>query len=102
VVETLRQLQENWDGSGMPKGLSGEAILPMARIVAVANAFVGMVSARAYRPGLPLDVAAQKLMEQTGGKFDRRPIAALINILDNRDGRARWAVFGEAPAEPSS
>ena len=100
VVETLRQLQENWDGSGMPKGLKGEDILPMARVVAVANAFVGMVSARAYRPGLPLDAAARMLLEAAGAKFDRRPIAALMNILDNRDGRTRWASFAEVPSAP--
>ncbi len=100
VVATLRQLQENWDGSGMPKGLKGEEILPMARVVAVANAFVGMVSARAYRPGLPLDAAARMLLEAAGSKFDRRPIAALMNILDNREGRARWASFAEVPSAP--
>ena len=100
VVETLRQLQEHWDGSGMPRGLKGEEILPMACVVAVANAFVGMVSARAYRPGLPLDAAARVLLEGAGAKFDRRPIAALINILDNRDGRTRWASFAEVPSPP--
>jgi hypothetical protein len=50
VVETLRQLQENWDGSGAPRGLAGEEILLPARIVSVANAFVAMISPRAWRP----------------------------------------------------
>lgn len=98
VVETLRQLQEHCDGSGMPRGLKGDAILLTARIVAVANAFVGMVSARAYRSGMALDEAAALLLKEAGARFDRRPIAALMNILDNRDGRARWASFVVPPS----
>ena len=50
VVETIRQLGETWDGGG-PLGLKGEEILVTARVLAVANAFVGMVSPRAYRGG---------------------------------------------------
>ncbi len=98
VVQTLRQLQENWDGSGIPHGLRGDAILPMARIVAVSNAFVGMASARAWRPGLPPDKAADALMRDVGARFDRAAVAALLNVLENRGGRARWTRFGEPPA----
>ncbi len=97
VVQTLRQLQEHWDGTGVPHGLSGDAILPMARIVSVANAFVGMASARAWRPGLAPEKAADALMRDVGARFDRAAVAALLNVLENRGGRARWARFGEPP-----
>ena len=100
VVRTLRQLQENWDGSGEPLGLREDQILPTAQVVAVANAFVGMVSARAYRPGLDFDTAARNLIDQAGKRFGRRPVAALINILDNRNGRQRWASFATTPEGP--
>ncbi|HXM70669.1 MAG TPA: HD domain-containing phosphohydrolase, partial [Thermoanaerobaculia bacterium] len=59
VVETLRQSRENWDGSGRPRGLAGEAILPTARAVAVANAFVAMVSPRLNRPGLDMNAVVE-------------------------------------------
>jgi len=98
VVETLRQMQEHWDGSGMPAGLVGEAILPTARIVSVANDFVAMASPRAWRPGLDFDAITGELMKGVGSKYDRRAVIALINVLDNRDGRARWAHFGRADA----
>lgn len=91
VVETLRQLQEHWDGSGGPRGLAGEAILVTAQAVAVANAFVAMVSARAYRPGIGFDKAVDNLLAQIGTVFDRRVVAALVNHLDNHGGRQRWA-----------
>lgn len=96
VVPALRQLQEHWDGSGGPKGLKGEEILLPARIVAAANAFVAMVSPRAYRPGIGFDQAIETLMSQVNKSFDRRVVAALINYLDNRGGRERWAEFARA------
>jgi HD-GYP domain-containing protein (c-di-GMP phosphodiesterase class II) len=98
VVDTLRQMQEHWDGSGTPQGLKGDAILPMARIVSVANAFVGMASARAWRPGLTPDQAADALLKDAGRRFDRATVAALLNVLENRGGREKWARFGEPPS----
>ena len=97
VVATIRQVQARWDGAGVPEGLAGDDILVTARVVAVANAFVGMVSARAYRPGLDVDTALAQLLADIGRAFDRRPVAALVNILDNRAGRERWADFGTPP-----
>ena len=98
VVETLRQAQAHWDGSGFPQGLAGEQILLTARIVGVANAFVGMVSRRAYRDALEVDKALELLLQQVGKSFDRRVVAALVNFLDNRGGRTHWAVKASAPA----
>lgn len=91
VVETLRQAQAHWDGSGTPEGLAGEDILITARIIAVANAFVGMISPRAHRPALPVDAAVQQLLDQVGTRFDRRVVAAFVNWLDNRGGREEIA-----------
>jgi HD-GYP domain-containing protein (c-di-GMP phosphodiesterase class II) len=98
VVETLRQLRERWDGSGEPEGHAGEAILLTARIVAVANAFVAMVSHRAFRPGMRFDDAAERLMSECGRAFDRRVVAALLNRLDNHGGRDAWARYQDDPA----
>ncbi|NKB55830.1 MAG: PAS domain-containing protein [Alphaproteobacteria bacterium] len=94
IAETIRQLQENFDGSGMPGGLAGDEILLTARVVSVANAFVAMVSARAYRPGMKFDRAIDILLEESGKAFDRRAVSALVNYLENRGGREAWASFG--------
>lgn len=87
VVETLRQARERWDGSGHPNGLKGEAILVTARIIAVANALVGMISDRAFRQGMSLDAAIDILFKEAGQAYDRRVVAALVSYLDNHDGR---------------
>jgi len=90
VVETLRQSQEHVDGSGHPRGLSGEEILITARLVAVANGFVGMISARAHREALSIDQATAALMSGAASVYDQSVVAALVNYLDNRGGRAEW------------
>lgn len=99
VVDTLRQAQEHWDGSGSPAGRAGDDILLTARIVAVANAFAGMISARAHRPGLSFDEAEAALSQAAGTVYDRRPVAALLHVLDNRGGRERWAAYREPPTQ---
>lgn len=87
VAETLRQWQEKWDGSG-PLGLSGEQILVSARIIAAANAFIGMVSPRSWRTAIPIEQATKFLLDQSNLAFDRRVVVALINYVENHNGRA--------------
>ncbi len=101
VAETLRQLQEHWDGSGQPRGLKESAINEAARIVAVANAFVGMVSPRAYRGAIDFNKAVSLLLEDADKRYDRKPISALINFLENRGGREKWQHFSDMPEEAS-
>ena len=84
VVETLRQLQERWDGGGRPRGLAGEDILPSARIVQVANAFVALASPRAYRAAESPERAAQALVAEGGKAFDLKAVAALLHLVENR------------------
>jgi PAS domain S-box-containing protein len=95
VSQTLLQLLENFDGSGVPSQISGEGILVSARVSAVSNAFVGMVSARAWREGMPFDKALDILLQDGNKKFDRKVVVALANYLDNRGGREEWISFGE-------
>lgn len=92
VIETIRQFGETWDGRG-PLGLKEEEIIQTSRILAVANAFVGMVSPRAYRGAMPFRKVSDIMMEMSESKFDRRPVTALVNYLENRGGMRRWAHF---------
>lgn len=86
VVETIRQAAERFDGGG-PLGLKGEAILITARIVAVANAFIGMISPRSYRAAIDIDNAGKLLLENIETQFDRRVVVALVNFIENQHGR---------------
>lgn len=99
VAETIRQWQEKWDGSGK-LGLKAEQILLSARIIAVANAFIGMVSPRSWRNSMEIDKANKFLLEQAENYFDHRVVIALVNYVENQSGRA-WLekVLGGALAK---
>lgn len=97
VLETLAQINECCDGSGRPLGLAGEEILITARIVAIANAFVALISPRAFRDARSFDEAAAILMAESGRRFDRRVVLSLLNHLDNRGGRESWAGMVSPP-----
>lgn len=88
VVDTLRQAAEHYDGSG-PNGLKGQDILVTARIIAVANAFIGMTSKRAYRKAMTIDAALDALMKQIDKEFDRKVVVALASYIENHDGRSK-------------
>jgi len=90
ILEIVRQVWENWDGTGRPEGRAGEAIHRSARILRVANAFVAMLSARSYRRPSTLENAFATLMEESDHKYDRRLVIALVHLFENLDGRERW------------
>lgn len=72
---------EKWDGSGYPRGLSGEDIPICARIMAVADVFDALVSERCYKPPMSVDEAFKIIEESGGSHFD--PVLARL-FCDNR------------------
>ncbi len=98
VTETIRQMGETWDGTG-PLGIKKNEGLDTARILGVANAFVGMISPRAYRGALTFNKVSSILLEQSNSRFDRKPVSALINFLENHGGIELWSNFRDAPEE---
>jgi HD-GYP domain-containing protein (c-di-GMP phosphodiesterase class II) len=67
---------EQWDGSGYPDGLAGEAIPLLARILAVADAYDAMSTRRPYRDALPSAQVEETLRKGAGGQWDKRVIEA--------------------------
>ncbi|BCZ48917.1 diguanylate cyclase [Clostridium gelidum] len=62
--------QEWYDGSGYPKGLKGEEIPLMARILSIADAYDAMVSYRSYRKSLTKNEAIKEIKKCSGIQFD--------------------------------
>jgi PAS domain-containing protein len=90
VMDIISQKQERPDGAGYPRGLTGERITLAGQVLAVANAFVALLSARAWRPGLSVKAALDELMRGAGTQFDRRVIAALFHVAENRRDWSKW------------
>lgn len=89
LAETIRQSSEKMDGTGF-LGLSKENIIIPARILAVANTFVGMVSDRSFRKGMKPDEALNILMKEAGTKYDRSAVLALGHYIANRSDDLDW------------
>ena len=76
ALPAIRGHHERWDGKGYPDRLAGNGIHLYARIMAVADSFDAMTSARPYRAALPVDEAARRLRADSGTQFDPAVIKA--------------------------
>lgn len=70
---------EKWDGSGYPRGLSGEHIPLSARLFAVADVWDALTFDRPYRAGWTEDRAADYIREQAGKHFDPKAVEVFFN-----------------------
>src|SRR5215218_4653929 len=82
ALNIVRWHHEKYDGSGMPDGMSGDAIPLEARIAAVADTFDAMTSVRPYRPGVPLQDTLAELRRCSSAQFDPICVAAFFEALD--------------------
>lgn len=73
---------EKWDGTGYPLGLAGEDIPLEGRIVAVADVFDALSSARPYKPAFPREKCFEILEEGRGKHFDPRILDAFFAQSD--------------------
>lgn len=93
VLETIIQKNEWLDGSGYPRGLAGEQIILPARILAAANAFVAMISPRAYRDALSMEDALNQLLAQVECQLDRQVVASIFHVAENCLDRPYWKEY---------
>ena len=71
---------ERLDGSGYPYGLRAESLTQPMRVLAVADVFEAMTSARPYRPAMGVD-AALTVLRGDGARLDGEVVAALADML---------------------
>ncbi|HEX8714753.1 MAG TPA: HD domain-containing phosphohydrolase [Solirubrobacteraceae bacterium] len=81
--------QEKWDGTGYPRGLSGETIPIEGRIVAIADVFDALTSDRVYRKAFSVEEAIQMMREQRGHHFDPVLLDAFMEVLESSGPDAR-------------
>ena len=72
---------EKYDGSGYPKGLKGEEIPLVGRIVSVADVFDALISDRPYKKCWPVSEALDYMISQKGKHFDPKIIDLFLEIL---------------------
>ncbi|MCB9508042.1 MAG: response regulator [Myxococcales bacterium] len=73
-----RSHHERWDGTGYPDGLAGKRIPIEARIVAVADAYDGLTTARPDRPARSTEDALAEIQGLAGAAYDPDVVLALV------------------------
>ncbi|MEI7639923.1 MAG: HD domain-containing phosphohydrolase [bacterium] len=91
ILEKIPQLKEtllvilshheNYDGTGYPNGIIGEAIPEFARIISIADTFDAMTSDRPYRKGLPIKFSIREIGKLAGKKFDPEIVKKAVSVF---------------------
>ncbi len=73
---------ERYNGTGYPEGLKGEEIPEIARIIAVADTYVTMVTKQRYRDARPVFEAREAFVKGAGEQFDPVFADCMVKIID--------------------
>ena len=87
ILERTANHHEKLDGSGYPRGLTGESLDLATRVLIVADIFDALSSDRPYRPGMPLERVLGILNEESGEKLCPESVTTLNELVSN--GRLR-------------
>jgi len=101
VAPVVRHHHENWDGTGYPDGLKGEAIPLGARILSVVDCFDALTSDRPYRSRMTEPDALRIILERRGTQYDPVVVDAFAacyqRIMPPRDVALRPVRRPETP-----
>ena len=92
----VRASHEDYDGTGYPDGLAGDAIPIEARICSACDAFSAMTTDRSYRAAMALEDAIAELRRCSGSQFDPDVVAILVKIVEANE--PRWVLTSDSAA----
>lgn len=85
AAEVAHTHHERWDGSGYPRGLTGELIPVSGRITAVADVYDALVSNRVYKQAWSVADAVSYVAAARGTQFEPRVVDAFTRVMLRRD-----------------
>ena len=85
VEDIVRYHHEKWDGSGYPKGLKGEQIPLVARIISVVDFYDATRCDRPYRKGMKREESIALLRSMVGTAFDPKVVETFIKHVEEFD-----------------
>jgi diguanylate cyclase (GGDEF)-like protein/putative nucleotidyltransferase with HDIG domain len=85
VEDIVRYHHEKWDGSGYPKGLKGEHIPLIARIISVVDFYDATRCDRPYRKGMKREDSLALLKNMVGSAFDPRVVQKFCEHVEEFD-----------------
>ena len=81
VTAAVADHHERWDGTGYPRAIAGRAIAPGGRVLAAADVWDAVTSARSYQGAMAPDAALAYLRTLVGGLLDPEVYAALAKVV---------------------
>lgn len=81
LAEIVYQHHERMNGTGYPRNLTGDEIMPEARIIAVADVVEAMASHRPYRPALGIEKALEEIEKNKGSLYDEAVVNACLRLF---------------------
>ena len=84
IADYILTHHERWDGKGYPKGLAGENIPLLSRLLSVTDAYDAMTEDRPYRIGMCKQDAIAEIIKNSGTQFDPT-IAKIFIEIENRE-----------------
>ncbi|MGB2799117.1 MAG: HD domain-containing phosphohydrolase [Dehalococcoidia bacterium] len=94
IAEIILQHHELLDGSGYPSGLSGEGILPGARILAVADVIETVACHRSYRSAAGIEEALNEISQNKGVLYDIAVVDACLRLFTEKGFKFEPALSG--------
>ncbi|HEV2799226.1 MAG TPA: diguanylate cyclase [Pyrinomonadaceae bacterium] len=85
VEDIVRFHHEKWDGSGYPKGLRGEQIPLVARIISVVDFYDATRCDRPYRVGMKREDSLALLRKMANSSFDPRVVETFVGNIEYFD-----------------
>ena len=82
VIPAVLGHHERYDGTGYPRGLAGEDIPYMARILTIADCFDAMTARRPYKKPLSVSYAVSELKKNSGTQFDPELVNVFIRLIE--------------------
>lgn len=81
AAAVVRHHHERWDGTGYPDGLAGDAISPLAQVVAIADVYDALGSDRPYRTAWPQERVLDLIRSESGRAFAPPLVQLLLDII---------------------
>jgi diguanylate cyclase (GGDEF)-like protein/putative nucleotidyltransferase with HDIG domain len=95
VLSAVSSHHERYDGKGYPRGLKGEGIPMLGRLLAVTDAYSAMTTDRPYRKALSVQQAKEELKRVSGTQLDPQLVEIFLEVLEEEEAgdETRVAVF---------
>lgn len=100
IAEMILYHHERWDGKGYPKGLEGEEIPLLSRIISVVDSYDAMINNRSYRRAISIEEAKAEMRRCSGTQFDPVLTEEFLKMLDE-DPEMALGLVSDEPDVPA-